>query len=225
MRKTQKNNAKNYILIIAATSLACILCIATVVGGIHLAFGKEHSQKPSVLYQDAQIVKPEITQDLLTVNPNSRPGIALENVKGVVVHYTANPGSSAKANRNYFESRKKCEDKAENKVSSHFIIGLDGEIIQCIPENEIAYASNSRNADTISIECCHPDDTGKFTEKTYQSLVKMLSYLCVKYHISEQNIIRHYDVTKKICPKYYVKHPKKWKKLKQDVILNIQKSK
>ena len=85
-------------------------------------------------------------------------------------------------------------------------------------------ASNSRNKDTISIECCHPDATGKFTQKTYQSLVNLLSYLCVKYHISDQNIIRHYDVTKKICPKYYVKHPKKWEKLKKDVLSKIKNS-
>lgn len=224
MGRVQKKNAKNYLLIIIATSLACILCIATVVGGIHMAFGQDHKKQQDILYQNAQITKPVITQNLLTANINSRPGITLEKVKGIVVHYTANPGTSAKANRDYFESRKNCEDKAEYKVSSHFIIGIAGDIIQCIPENEIAYASNSRNKDTISIECCHPDATGKFTQKTYQSLVNLLSYLCVKYHISDQNIIRHYDVTKKICPKYYVKHPKKWGKLKKDVLSEIKNS-
>ena len=124
MGRVQKKNAKNYLLIIIATSLACILCIATVVGGIHMAFGQDHKKQQDILYQNAQITKPVITQNLLTANINSRPGITLEKVKGIVVHYTANPGTSAKANRDYFESRKNCEDKAEYKVSSHFIIGI-----------------------------------------------------------------------------------------------------
>lgn len=83
-----------------------------------MAFGQDHKKQQDILYQNAQITKPVITQNLLTANINSRPGIALEKVKGIVVHYTANPGTSAKANRDYFESRKNCEDKAGNNGSS-----------------------------------------------------------------------------------------------------------
>lgn len=46
-------------------------------------------------------------------------------------------------------------------VSSNFIIGMDGEIIQCVPIDEMAYASNTRNSDTVSIECCHPGKDGQ----------------------------------------------------------------
>ena len=73
MGRVQKKNAKNYLLIIIATSLACILCIATVVGGIHMAFGQDHKKQQDILYQNAQITKPVITQNLLTANINSRP--------------------------------------------------------------------------------------------------------------------------------------------------------
>ena len=37
--------------------------------------------------------QPEMDVELLTVNPNSRPGKTLGKVKGIVVHDTANPGS------------------------------------------------------------------------------------------------------------------------------------
>ena len=76
-------------------------------------------------------------------------------------------------------------------------MGLQGQIVQCVPLNEIAYASNNRNADTISIECCHPDQSGKFTEATYKSVVELVAYLCLKYDLSEGDVIRHYDVTGK----------------------------
>lgn len=148
-----------------------------------------------------------IQHDFLTVNPYSRSGDSLSQVKGVVVHYTANPGSTAKNNRNYFENLK---DKKTTSVSSHFIIGLKGEIIQCIPLNEIAYASNNRNKDTISIECCHPDSTGQFNNKTYESLQKLTTSLMETYHLDKDSIIRHYDVTGKACPKYFVDHEDAW---------------
>ena len=47
--------------------------------------------------------RPDLDVELLTVNPYSRPGTALTQVNGIVIHYTANPGATAIANRNYFE--------------------------------------------------------------------------------------------------------------------------
>lgn len=152
--------------------------------------------------------------ELLDVNPYSRPGRALQKVNGIVVHYTANPGTDAMANRDYFEG---LAQSHATKASSHFIIGLDGKIVQCIPTSEISYASNSRNNDTISIECCHPDDSGKFTEATYQSLIRLTAYLMGRFNLSTDDVIRHYDVTGKNCPKYFVEHPDAWEQFKTDV--------
>ena len=157
---------------------------------------------------------PEFDVDLLTVNEYSRPGFAMNKINGIVIHYTANPGTTAKQNRDYFEGLK---DSHQTKASSHFVIGIEGEIIQCIPSREISYASNERNSDTLSIECCHPDETGKFTDKTYNSLVAMCAWLCGEFDIKIDNIIRHYDVTGKNCPKYYVENEREWEKFKQDV--------
>ena len=157
---------------------------------------------------------PEFEVDLLTVNEYSRPGFAMNKINGIVIHYTANPGTTAKQNRDYFEGLK---DSHQTKASSHFVIGIEGEIIQCIPSREISYASNERNSDTLSIECCHPDETGKFTDKTYNSLVAMCAWLCGEFDIKIDNIIRHYDVTGKNCPKYYVENEREWEKFKQDV--------
>ena len=81
-----------------------------------------------------------VEQDLLPVNQWSRPGTPLENIDGVVIHYVGNPGTTAQANRNYFASLSSGEEGTY--ASSHFIVGLEGEVIQCIPLTEIAYASN-----------------------------------------------------------------------------------
>ena len=71
--------------------------------------------------------QPDIDVELLTVNPYSRPGTETNKITGIVVHYTANPGSTAMDNRNYFEGLK---DSHETKASSNFVVGLEGEIVQ-----------------------------------------------------------------------------------------------
>lgn len=166
-----------------------------------------------------KVEETEIIKNYLTPNPYSRPQTPLKKVKGVVIHYTANPGTDAEANRNYFENLKNTK---ATSVSSHFIIGLDGTIIQTMPLDEIAYASNERNEDTISIESCHKDETGKFTAKTYQSLVELTAWLCGEYNLKSSDILRHYDITGKDCPRYYVANEKKWEAFKEDVFSYIE---
>lgn len=156
-----------------------------------------------------------IEKMFLTPNRYSRPQTRLNQVRGIVVHYVGNPGSSARANRNYFESLK---DSKKAYASSHYIIGLDGEIIQCVPENEIAYASNERNADTISIECCHPDKSGKFNQKTRDSLIRLCADISLRYSLNPlKDIIRHFDVTGKKCPLYWVNDTGDFYKFKTEV--------
>lgn len=167
-----------------------------------------------------EMERPPLDVQLLTVNEYSRPGIPLEQVNGIVIHYTANPGTSAQDNRDYFEGLK---DSHATKASSHFIIGLEGEIVQCIPCNEWAYASNERNEDTISIECCIPDESGKFTQQTYDSLVELVSWLCFRYGLTEKNLLRHYDITGKNCPKYYVQNEDAWESFCEDVNIYMEK--
>lgn len=165
---------------------------------------------------DAQVKvkKPKIDVQLLTVNPYSRPGTQSEKIKNIVIHYTANPGTTAEQNRNYFEGLK---DSKATKASSHFIVGLEGEIIQCVPTWEIAYASNERNPDTVSIETCHRTDEGTYTDDTYASVVELTAWLCEKFELTEDDVIRHYDITGKICPKYFVEDEDAWLQFKQDV--------
>ena len=153
----------------------------------------------------------KIKQMLLTPSKYTRPQIKI-NPTAIAWHYVGNPGSTALANRNYFEGLK---DSHETKASSHYIIGLEGEIIQCIPDDEKSFCTNEANDYTISVECCHPDITGKFTEATYKSMIWLGRYLMQKHGI--KNNIRHYDVTGKTCPKWFVDNPKEWEKFKLEL--------
>ena len=148
-----------------------------------------------------------IEEKLLTVRDSSRSGEKLWELKNVVVHYVANPGTSALKNWSYFETQ------TETAVSAHFIIGLEGEIIQCMPLDEVAWAVGVKegNYTSISIECCHPDETGKFTDETYESLIKLVSWLCNKFELGRDDVLRHYDYGRQVswgvwhkeCPLYF----------------------
>ncbi|MDO4301270.1 MAG: N-acetylmuramoyl-L-alanine amidase [Clostridia bacterium] len=137
-----------------------------------------------------------IIDDYLPVNKYSRPGTKIKPTK-IAVHYVGNAGSSAKGNRNYFASGKVY-------ASSHYIIGLNGEILRLIPEDEISYCTNQANSYTISIECCHPDNSGKFNTATLNSLIELCTDICKRRNFSPlKDIIRHYDVTQKACPLWW----------------------
>lgn len=151
-----------------------------------------------------------IDVQLIPVHGEARRGVKLEGVKNIVLHYVGNPGSTAQNNRDFFAS-----DSAE--VSAHFVVGLEGEIIQCVPLDEKSSASNFRNKDTISIETCHPDESGKYTKETYDAEVKLVAWLCNVYGLTEQDVIRHYDVTGKICPKWFVEDSDAWEGFLADV--------
>ncbi len=148
--------------------------------------------------------------DLISLDGASRRGTSLEALNAIVIHYIGNPGTTAAQNRNYFDS-------SASTVSAHFIVGLDGEVLQCVPLNEKSSASNHRNSDTISIEVCHPDESGVFGAETYDALVRLTAWLCAECGLDETQIIRHYDVTGKICPKWFVEDEGAWTRFLQDV--------
>lgn len=208
----QKVRKRKLVLVIAVDLLLVIVIFVT--GGMVFVRSLREKNRPEL----SALKAPDwYIQDFFDINPYSRPGTKRKEINDIVIHYVANPGTSARQNWNYFNNL--ANQTGNNKVSasSHYIIGIDGEIIQGIPLDEIAYANYPRNDDTVSIECCHPDDTGEFTEATKESLVKLTAWLCKELDLTEKHVIRHYDVIGKDCPKYYVEHEDEWKQLLKEI--------
>lgn len=151
-----------------------------------------------------------VDKQIIEINGTGRRGEKLTGVTDIVIHYVGNPGTTAQQNHDYY-------DQPETTVSSHFVIGLEGEVIQCIPMDEKSSASNDRNGDTLSIEVCHPDATGQFTDASYETLVKLTAWLCDYCDIGRDKVIRHYDITGKACPLYFVDNEEAWAQFLSDV--------
>lgn len=162
-----------------------------------------------------------IQEMFLTPNKYSRPQIPLKEVKKIAVHYVGNPNTSALSNRNYFENCK----EGGRYVSSHYIVGLKGEVIQCIPLDEWSYCTNQANGYSISIETCHPKSDGVFNDSTYVSLCELCAMLLKKFNLTTNDLIRHYQITGKQCPIHWcpTKYQSeavataRWNRFKQDV--------
>ena len=130
MRKTKKrknrriSNAKKKRMIQRNIRLGVIILIILCILFIVLNLMKSEVFSNDYTENEGEAIdkyRPDIDVELLSVNPYSRPGIKTNKITGIVVHYTANPGSTAMNNRDYFEGLK---DTHETKVSSNFVIGL-----------------------------------------------------------------------------------------------------
>ena len=122
--------------------------------------------------------------------------IAKAQINDIVVHYVGNPRTNAQQNRDFYNQQ-------DSDVCSHFVIGLEGEIIMCVPLTEKSASSNDRNRDTISIR--------------RQSARAAKMRRRKSFNLSTDHVIRHYEVTGKECPMYYVRNPEKWDQFKEDL--------
>lgn len=171
-----------------------------------------------------------IKYEYININGYSRPGIRNNGIDGIVMHYTANNGGTARNHKNYFNNLK------GNYASAQMFID-DIEALCIIPLNEVAYHANeiskynadgsryrplyskigNANYSTIGVEMCL-DKNGNITEKTFQNAVKAVKELIAKYpNITRDKIWRHYDVTGKNCPAPWVAKPSELERFKDAV--------
>lgn len=139
-------------------------------------------------------------------NPSNYGGSrSLDAIKYVVVHYTGTDGGSALENGAYFA-------RAVVKTSAHYFVDST-TIVQSVPDNRIAWHCGAkiyvhpeaRNANSIGVEICDEtkDGTTYPTQKAIENAIELVRYLMKKYDIPAKNVIRHYDVSGKLCPAYW----------------------
>ena len=207
---------------------------------ISKAFTNTDAGKERTPGHEKEIVKTRsltvlIHKDFLTLNRYSRPGKKRNGVKAIEVHWVANPRTSAKFNRDYFELRK---GGKLSFGSTHYIVDLDGDIVQLIPEEEIAYSSGASSykpgviaffgnppyKNTISIECTHVNGKGEMPSMTYSALIALCTYLCKKYGLQASDLVLHYDLTGKICHKWFVDNPEEWIRFREAVRVELHET-
>ena len=138
-----------------------------------------------------------------------------DSIKYIVIHYTANNGDTAKDNLSYFANNQNLS------ASAHYFVD-ENEVCQSVKDTDTAYHCGAktykhkycRNSNSIGVELCsRKDSSGKyyFKDKTIANAVGITKELMQKYNVSVENVVRHYDVTGKICPAPMVNDEKLWK--------------
>lgn len=175
------------------------------------------------------------TNRLLLTHTLTRPALRpkvgglfrMQRVKAVVVHWTANQkaGANAEANRSYF-------NQGFRPASAHYIVDSD-KVLLCIPEDEVAFHCGDKpqgrykpagvamiegkrtpNYYTIGVEMCVNADGDWLT--TYEKTVQLCAQLMVKYTLPLSQLLRHFDVTGKMCPLPFIDQVQ-WAKFKDRV--------
>lgn len=165
----------------------------------------------------------KVNEMLLTPDKWVRPQTKLNKLRGVVWHWVANPNSSAKGNRNFWENR------TGSYGSAHYIIGLDGEILRTLPEDEMGYHVGSKtytqrslnelgsypNNNTIGIECTHINWDGEMTKETYNALIELTVDILKRHGLTADDIWLHQEIVGwKDCHRWFVNNPVEYKKAK-----------
>jgi N-acetylmuramoyl-L-alanine amidase CwlA len=72
------------------------------------------------------------------------------------------------------------------------------------------------NDRTIGIETCHIDSFGRYAPETLQAARELCACLCEMFGLNPtDDLLRHWDYTGKMCPRWFVDHPADWVDFKQ----------
>ena len=159
-----------------------------------------------------------ITKKTSTNKTTSSPN---RKISYIVIHYTAGVTSkagSAASTATYFAT-------SDRDASADFIVD-DATIVQYNPDPKNRYTwavggsrqntkggklyGVAKNSNTVSIEICSNNSSGKmtsandsryyFTDTALKNALELTKHLMSSYGLDADHVIRHYDVTGKLCP-------------------------
>lgn len=155
---------------------------------------------------------------------------ALSKIKYIVIHFTANDGDTDENNAKYFKNN-------VVKTSAHYFVD-DDSITQSVEDNYIAWHCGGNryndykktggakfykkctNTNSLGVEMCDTMKDGKHnvSEKTLNNTIDLVKKKMKQYNVPADRVIRHFDVTGKACPKYFVEDEKAWNEFKARLV-------
>lgn len=166
-----------------------------------------------------------------------RPGIVRQRTICTVTHYTGVPMQRANDVYNYYANTCLSQNIS---ASANYIVDKD-RILEIIPPNEVSWGVGasqywhytpfakwimahhgllSPNHATINIEVCYDDNSGEFPAYSISNLISLLKKLEKDFSLlPEYGHVRHWDITGKNCPAYYVGRSADWAEILRLVAL------
>ena len=138
----------------------------------------------------------EINEKLVKYNFSSRKG---SSIKYIVIHDTGNTSNGADANAHFsfFNS-------ADRQSSAHYFVD-NKQVLRIIKDSDKAWHCGDGNGkygitneNSLGIELCI-NMNGNY-DIAFDKTAELTSLLMEKYNIEIDNVVRHYDASRKICP-------------------------
>lgn len=141
----------------------------------------------------------------------------------IVVHYTGTPSNDCSADRAYQSIL-----RSRREASTHFLVGNDG-VLQILDEDKQAWhVGGESDAKKHKMTCFNSNSIGVdivegkvntksgkvedcdwyFSQNSISYAAELIAMLCIKHGISAANVVRHYDVTGKQCPRPFCGYDK-----------------
>lgn len=141
-----------------------------------------------------------------------------EDIRYLVIHFTANDGDTAKNNADYFA-------RAEISTSAHYFVD-ESEVWQSVRDADIACTAAraasistrtaaTRTASALSCAAAKTARNSTLCPRPCAGAQALTCELMAKYGIPLENVVRHYDVTHKNCPAPFVESASAWTAFKQ----------
>lgn len=156
---------------------------------------------------------------------NFTNGKSTDRIKFIVIHYFGSLSTAANV-ANFFRN-------AYRGASVHYILDGSDVLYQSVEDKDVAwhcgtsgkyYHQTCRNSNSIGIEVqpfkrntaslLATDTDWYFTDAAVSNLVQLTKQLMAKYNVPLDCVLRHYDVTHKICPNPFVVRPNEWAEFK-----------
>ena len=156
-----------------------------------------------------------IQKKISTYNNSGRNG---NSILYIVVHYTGNRGDTAKNNVDFFYN-------GDRGASAHYFVD-NNSIWQSVEDYRAAWAVGDgsgmygiTNSNSISVEmCCQLN--GEVSESTEKNTVDLVKHLMKVYNVPIENVVRHYDASRKVCPNWSANNWQRWFNFKNRIMSN-----
>lgn len=141
-----------------------------------------------------------------------------KNNEYIVIHYVG-AVSTAYDNSVYFKN-------TNREASANYFVDEEN-IYRVVKDSDSAwhcgantYYCNARNTNSIGIEMCCFMNNGKLdvSEKVVANTIELTKELMQKYNIPVENVVRHYDVSRKNCPAPFVADVNRWNDFKNRLV-------
>jgi N-acetylmuramoyl-L-alanine amidase len=131
------------------------------------------------------------------LSPHRQPRKAASRITSVILHDTG--GKTAESTLSWFEA-------PQSKVSSHYLVGKDGRVWLCVPEEQRAWhagisenelwGEEDLNETSIGIELVDNNDADPYPDPQVVSLIELLADVCWRHKIPLHRVVGHQHIAR-----------------------------